>query len=961
MALSWNEIKSRALNFSKEWADETSENAEAKTFWDEFFQIFGLSRRRVASFEYRVTKENRSGGFIDLLWKGQLLVEHKSAGKNLDMAYQQAIDYFPGLKDYELPKYICVCNFQQFRLKDLDENVEYEFELKDIVNNVQHFGFIAGYKKKTYKDQDPANIEAAYLMGKLHDELESSGYKGHELEVYLVRILFLLFAEDTSIFEKDLFRYFIENKTKEDGSDLGTELAQLFQVLNRPKEKRSKLLDEDLNAFPYVNGGLFEENLPIASFNTKMRETILECSALDWAKISPAIFGSLFQSVKNPEERRNLGAHYTSEKNILKLIKPLFLDDLYKEFKKVKGNKHQLRQFHKKLSTLKFLDPACGCGNFLVITYRELRILELKILKELHEEGQLVTRIDDIVWLNIDQFYGIEIDEWPARISEVAMWLIDHQMNMMLSEEFGQYFVRLPLEKTANIVNGNALRIDWDSLIEEKAINLSADITNIRQVNEPMEHYQTVNVFSKKVNIINGNKQITDIPYQSTGKFDYIIGNPPFVGKQFQDDGQKQDMDLIFKGIKGAGVLDYVTAWYVKAAQLIQNTKTKVAFVSSNSISQGEQVGILWNLLFKFYNIKIHFAHRTFKWNNEAKDNANVLVVIIGFANFNVENKLLYHYEKIIGEPQVINTKNINPYLMEGDDIILLSRRKPLCNVPKIIFGSMPNDGGHLILDEKEKNAIINDDKSIRKYIRRFMGGEELLNNKKRYCLWLDNVDIETIRKNKSLINRIEKVAEHRRDSKRPNTRKLASIPMLFGEIRQPKDDYIIIPLNTSSARYYLPIAINSNKIIASNLVSIIPKVDMYIFGVLSSLMHSSWMRYVCGRLGNGYRYSNTLVYNNFPWSPDPKEKNVKKVKEKAQLVLETRRKYPHSSLADLYDPLTMPADLLKAHKQLDKAVDLCYRSQPFSNESSRLEFLFDLYKKYTDGMFVEETKKKRK
>ncbi len=479
MPLSWNEIKERAVTLSKEWADTSNEDADAKPFLDAFFDVFGITRKRVSTFEHRVKKLDEKDGYIDLLWKGTILIEMKSRGKNLERAYQQAIDYTHGLKQHELPKYILVSDFEHFRLYDLEEDKHVEFKLRDLVLNVQHFGYILGYQKKVYKEQDPANIKAAELMGKLHDRLKEIGYTGHPLEVYLVRILFLLFSEDTTIFNKQQFQDYIEQRTNEDGSDLAAKLQELFQVLNTPKENRYKNLDEQLADFPYVNGKLFEELLPMASFDSKMRHALLECCYIDWSKISPAIFGSMFQSVMNPVERRNLGAHYTSETNILKLIKPLFLDDLWREFKNMKGNKNKLPEFHKKLSTLKFLDPACGCGNFLVITYRELRLLELEILRELYKSDQRFLNIGDIIWLNIDQFYGIEYEEFPARIAEVAMWLIDHQMNMIISNEFGQYFARLPLKTSAKIVNGNALKTDWESIVSKSDLSFYLAIRHL--------------------------------------------------------------------------------------------------------------------------------------------------------------------------------------------------------------------------------------------------------------------------------------------------------------------------------------------------------------------------------------------------------------------------------------------------------------------------------------------------
>ncbi|WP_043999948.1 DNA methyltransferase, partial [Microcystis aeruginosa] len=578
MPLSWNEIKNRAIAFQKEWEGETSEKAESQSFWNDFFNVFGISRRRVASFEQPIKKADNKQGFIDLLWKGTILVEHKSKGKDLEKATQQAKDYFPNLKEHELPRYILVSDFQRFKLYDLDSGNQWEFELSNFVDNVHLFDFIAGYEKRVYKDEDPVNIQAAELMGKLHDCLKEIGYMGHNLEVYLVRLLFCLFADDTGIFNKGIFWEYIDLHTKEDGSDLAMHIDAIFQVLNTPEDKRLKNLDENLTQFPYINGKLFEESLPLAAFDSKMRVMLLEACAFDWGKISPAIFGSMFQAVMNPKERRNLGAHYTSEKNIQKVIKPLFLDDLHREFEKIKGNRNKLLEFQKKIANLYFLDPACGCGNFLIITYRELRDLEILVLQELDKldkTGQLVTDISAIIQVDVNQFAGIEYDEFAVRVAEVAMWLIDHQMNIKVSNTFGQYFVRLPLKKAAKIVHGNALRIDWEEIVSKEKLN-------------------------------------------------FILGNPPFVGKQLQNADQKADMNHVLGDIKGAGVLDYVTAWYIKASEFIQNSLIRCALVSTNSISQGEQVGVLWQELYQKYKIKIHFAHRTFSWSNEAKGNAAV-------------------------------------------------------------------------------------------------------------------------------------------------------------------------------------------------------------------------------------------------------------------------------------------------------------------------------------------------
>lgn len=959
MALSWNEIKDRALHFSKEWEGTTNEDADAKPFLVEFFNIFGVSSKRVSSFEYRVKRLDSSDGYIDLLWKGVILIEMKSWKKSLEKAYNQAIDYFPGLKEHELPKYILVCDFETFRLYNLEDNSIVEFKLNELVNNVQHFGFISGYQKKVYKEQDPANIKAAELMGKLHDRLEEIGYSGHPLEVYLVRILFCLFADDTNIFQKQQFQDFIEQRTNEDGSDLASKLQELFQVLNTHEEKRFKNIDEQLAAFPYVNGKLFEENLPVASFDSKMRQALLNCCYIDWSNISPAIFGSMFQSVMNPKERRNLGAHYTSETNILKLIKPLFLDELWEEFESLKNNKSRLIDFHLKLSRLTFLDPACGCGNFLVITYRELRLLELEVLRSLNKSGQMETDINHLVWLDVDMMHGIEYEEFPARIAEVAMWLIDHQMNMLVSAEFGHYLIRLPLKKAAKIVHGNALQIDWNDLLSKKSVNITSDNTVVT-LKEPYFEYTSVNIKTRNLTIIdNRHPEPDNVNIRS--KYDYILGNPPFVGKSNQSPEQKRDMDKLFGGFKGAGVLDYVTAWYVKAAQLIQNTNTKAAFVSTNSITQGEQVGVLWNILFNYFKIKIHFAHRTFKWRNEAKGNAAVYVVIIGFANFDIPEKKIYDYESVKDEPQERFVKNINPYLIEGKEVLLLSRSTSLCRVNNLVAGNKPVDGGFLLFSDDEKNEFIIKEPQSAKYFKHLISAKEYLNKENRWCLWLQDCPPDELKNMPMTIQRIKSVKEFRNESNKRATREAAAFPSLFVERRLSKSNFVFIPLTSSENRKYIPLDFFTKDFIINNSASMLPEATLFEFGVLSSIMHMIWVKSVCGRLEGRFRYSNEIVYNNYPWPENPTDKQVKAIEEKAQKVLDVRKEFPNSSLADLYDPLTMPPALVKAHNELDKAVDLAYRPQPFTSEANRMVYLFELYEKYTANLFTEEKPKRRK
>ncbi|WP_414527668.1 class I SAM-dependent DNA methyltransferase [Nodularia chucula] len=911
MPLSWNEIKQRAIAFSKEWESETSEKSESQSFWNEFFNVFGISRRRVGSFELPIKKADNKQGFIDLLWKGMILVEHKSRGKDLDKATQQAKDYFPNLKEDELPKYILVSDFQKFRLYDLDTNETKEFELQDFVNHVHLFGFIAGYEKRVYKDEDPVNIKAAELMGKLHDLLKEIGYIGHDLEVYLVRLLFCMFADYTGIFNRGIFREYLDLHTKEDGSDLAMHIASIFHILNTPNEKRLKNLDENLAQFPYVNGKLFEETVQPAAFDKQMRKMLLKACGCDWGQISPAIFGSMFQAVMNQTERRNLGAHYTSEKNIQKLIKPLFLDDLYAEFEKAKGSKGKLETLHQKIANLHFLDPACGCGNFLIITYRELRDLELEILKELYRKHKSFLDVGLFIKVDVDQFAGIEYDEFAVRVAEVAMWLIDHQMNVKVSNEFGQYFVRLPLKKAAKILHGNSLRIDWESIVVKEKLN-------------------------------------------------FILGNPPFVGKHLQNAKQKADMQEIFAGVKGAGVLDYVAAWYIKSAQIIQNTDIRCGFVSTSSISQGEQVGILWQELYSKYKIKIHFAHRTFSWSNEAKANAAVHCVIIGFGLQDIENKRIFDYVDIKGEPTEKRIRNINPYLAEGNDLVILKRTKPICNVSSMLAGNKAIDGGNLIFNDEEKYKFIQEEPLAAKYFKQFIGSEEFINGKSRWCLWLVNAQPQELKKMPLVMKRIENVRQLRSVSPDKKARFLADYPTTFRDKHNP-DSAIIVPLVSSENRKYVPFGFIDKTIVPSNLCSFIADSSFYLFGVLTSEMHMTWVKYVCGRLESRFRYSNTIVYNNYPFPENVSDKQKQKVETAAQAVLDTRAKYTDSSLADLYDPLTMPPDLVKAHKALDKAVDLCYRPQPFVSELNRIEYLFSLYEALSAPLLKVEKKKRSK
>jgi hypothetical protein len=879
MPLSWNEIRQNAIHFSRAWAGAAREQAEKQTFWNEFFEVFGLRRRQVASFEEPVKNLGGDYGFIDLFWRA-------------------------GRQD-EVPRYVIVCDFARLALHDLEpedgRTAVIEFPLADLHKHIHAFAFIPGYKQHKFEDQDPINLRAVGIMGALHDTLEAGGYTGHDLERFLVRILFCLFAEDTGIFEREAFRLYIENSTRPDGSDLGPHLARLWEVLNTPPEKRQKNLDETLAALPYVNGALFAESLRFADFNRDMRNALLACTRFDWSQISPAIFGSLFQAVMDPRERRQIGGHYTSERDILKVIRVLFLDRLREEFQRVRKNKNQVRAFHDKLAGLRFLDPACGCGNFLVITYRELRLLEIEVIQALHGSTQKALDIQHISRLDVDAFYGIEIREWPVRIAEVAMWLMDHQMNIRLSEAFGQYFVRLPLRHSPTIVCGNALRLDWKAILP---------------------------------------------PDQCS----YVLGNPPFVGKKARNAEQQADMEVVFGKLRGSGVLDYVCCWYLRAAQYIKDTPIEVAFVSTNSITQGEQPGVLWPILFRDYQLKIHFAHRTFPWESEARGKAHVHVVIIGFGSQDKAGKVIYDYESNGKKVTANKASHISPYLVQGSDATLENREKPVGSVPEIQFGNMPNDNGNFLLTDAEKTDFLRAEPGATPYIRPFLSAKEYLNGAKRWCLWLKDAPSKDVRDLKKIRERVEAVRLYRLASKREATLSLAGFPTLFGEIRQPESGYVLIPRHSSENRSYIPLSYFGPKNIIGDSCLFVPKATRFHFGVLSSAMHMAWVRQVCGRLKSDFRYSAKLVYNNYPWPESPSEKQRAAVEAAAQAVLEAREEHlsKGATLAELYDPLAMPPKLVKAHAALDRAVDRCYRGQAFTSERQRVEFLFALYEKLT-------------
>lgn len=928
MPLSWNEIKHRAITFAKEWKDETREDAEAKSFWDDFFNVFGQKRRHLASYEDAVKKLSGDWGYIDLLWPGVMLAEHKSAGKDLGKAHAQGMEYIRALidsgREQEVPRYLIVSDFQRIAIHDLEPEEDpdaplfkrlppsVEFPLADFHKHIRHFFFIAGYKQHKLNPEDPANEEATRLMCDLHDALEAGDYgtdatgkAGHELKQFLVRLLFCLFAEDNGIFATKSFQFYLEDRTAADGSDLGPKLHELFEVLNTPPEKRQKHLDADLAEFPYINGQLFAERLALPAFTSAMREKLLACCQFSWDTISPAVFGSLFQAVMDSKERRQIGAHYTAERNILKLVRSLFLDDLRAEFARAKalkiGKAQRLTELQKRLAGLRFLDPACGCGNFLVITYRELRALELEILAALHGKQQEMTLedVNKLSLLDVDQMYGIEIEEFPARIAETALWLTDHQANVALGLLFTQNYLRIPLRKSPHIHVANALRKDWKEVLAPE-------------------------------------------------KCSYVLGNPPFVGKKEQTPEQKADMDAVWGNVQGAGVLDIVTCWHRLAAEYIQGTGASVAFVSTNSITQGEQVSVLWPFLLSRYQIKIHFAHRTFAWESEARGKAHVHCVIIGFGNSDVPEKRLYDYDHDPLDPSVSVVRNISPYLIEGNETVATKQTRPIANVPAMVFGTKLVDDGHFVLDAEERAALLKDYPAMARYIRPFIGGEEFLNGGERWVLWLTNANPADLRACPPVLERIERVRAFRAASKKAPTVELAKTPAAVGEDRQPSSDYLLFPKVSSERRVYVPLGFLPKTTIANGSSLVVPNAEAYHFGVLSSAMHMAWMRQVCGRMKSDYQYSVSIVYNTYPWPEAPTPAQKAAVEKAAQAVLEARAGFPGSTLADLYDPLAMPAALAAAHTALDKAVDKCYRDTPFPSDRARVEYLFALYEKLT-------------
>lgn len=908
MRLSWNEIRARAARFAEEWKDARYERGESQTFYNEFFDVFGVTRRRVASFEEPVRRLGDKRGFIDLFWKGVLMVEQKSAGQNLQRAKEQALDYFPGLREDELPRFILVSDFQWFELYDLDDGTNIRFALSELPRRIEAFAFILGVQKRTFRDQDPVNIRASELMGELHDALKSSGFDGHPLERFLVRLLFCLFADDTGIFDRDIFADLVMERTSRDGSDVGQWLTHLFQVLNTPLERRQKALDEDLARFPYVNGELFAEQLSTPAFNATMRMLLIQACEFNWDAISPAIFGSLFQSVMSAGARRAQGAHYTTEKNILKVIQPLFLDDLRSEFERLKGRRDsgrraEMLRFQKRLGALRFLDPACGCGNFLIIAYRELRALEIDVLKEIRTDSQLELDVAKLSVIDVDQFFGIEIGEFPARIAEVALWMMDHIMNNRLSLEFGESYARIPLRATPHICHQDALEMDWNEILPAHDC-------------------------------------------------DYVLGNPPFGGAKYQSQEQRAQVRRVAHLGGSGGTLDFVAAWYIKAGHYVRGSKARIGFVATNSITQGEQVAQLWPILFDRCHLEITFAHRTFAWGSDARGVAHVHVVIIGLSNRDQAPaaKRLFTYNDINGDPTESSHLALTPYLFDASGLtnrhlVVEEASNQLCGMPKLVIGSKPIDGGNFILDEHEMADLLDREPRAAAYLHPFVGSEEFINGGDRWILALGDADPRELRTMPEVMKRIADVKRFRLQSRSEPTRQLAATPTRFHVTVIPTRSFLAIPEVSSERREYVPIGWIQPPTIPSNLVRVMLDAELWHFGVLTSRMHMAWLRYIGGRLESRYRYSIGIVYNTFPW-PTMSEVQKQAIGNFAQGVLDARNSFPGATLADLYDPDLMKPTLRRAHDRLDRAVERLYRNEPFTDDRDRVEHLFRLYER---------------
>lgn len=929
--LSINAIRERCVKFAYDWSDCVGdEKQDGHEFMRELMKCFGITKRKAISYERRSNRASTGRqGYIDALIPGKALIEMKSAGKDLDKAEEQALDYIHDLADVETPRLLIISDFRRIRIVDLDSEIatdgsgdagRTEFRLAQLPDHVDDLKFLAGYGMVQVgsREQEEASIRAARVMADLYEALDGSGYSDHEASIFLIRTLFCLYGDDAGLWERDLFTEFLETRTREDGSDLGAQLAVLYQTLKTPMERRQSTLDELTARFPYVNGGIFEEQLNIPSFSSTMRDELMRACAFDWSGISPAVFGSLFQAVKSPEARRELGEHYTSETNILKTLGPLFLDDLRERFAEHTHDLAKLKELRQELRDLRIMDPACGCGNFLVVAYRELRHLDTEILKRIRElelarkdndEFQATIFFDDQgesadITVQLDHFFGIEIEEWPARIAQTALHLAHHQANREMERLLGQAPSILPLKASAHITIGNALRTEWT------------------QVCPPSPYVR-------------------------------IVGNPPFIGQYMRSEEQTDDLRFVW-GDGYDGYLDYVTGWFIKASHYFQSVPNggRFAFVSTNSIAQGVPVVALFRPLLEG-SWRIRFAHQTFAWTSEAPGAAAVHCVITGFDRGAPHEKapaLLFTYSSPKSQPAVAPVEHISPYLIEGANIFIEARTRPLSPIlPEVRFGSKPADGGNLIVEMEDYREFL-EDPIASKYLRPFSNARELLHGLNRWCLWMagSNFDSRDIQRSLLLKERVSACKEFRLNSRKKATNESAKTAHLFQENHQPTVPFVAIPRVISESRHFYTVAHLDEETIASDALFTALDPDGFLFAIISSSMFITWQRAVGGHMKSDLRFSNKIVWNTLPL-PEVSDKLRTEIIAAGQGVLDARAEQPGASLADMYNPLAMAPSLLKAHRVLDRVVDRAFGARKaLETNEQRLAILFKRYQEMT-------------
>ena len=962
-----------AADFSQRWKGKGYEKGESQLFWTELltevFDVENPSEFIRYEEQVKVDKTNFIDGHIPAT---KVLIEQKSLGRDLRKGsvqsdgsvlnpFQQAKRYVANMPLSQHPRWVVACNFAEFLVYDMEQpNCEPEqILLENLGKEYYRLRFLVDVRSEHLTREMEVSMKAGEIVGVMYDALlkqygDNSPETLRWLNILCVRLVFCLYAEDAGVFTRDQFHDYLVHY---EADDIRNALIRLFEVLNTPLDKRSKYLKDDLKAFPYTNGGLFEGEIEIPQFTDELKHILLQNASLDfdWSEISPTIFGAVFESTLNPDTRRSGGMHYTSIENIHKVIDPLFLNDLRSELdvileeKVEKQRQKKLLQYQDKLASLKFLDPACGSGNFLTETYLSLRRLENEAIRERYHGQMIMGEFLNPIKVSIHQFYGIEINDFAVTVATTALWISEAQM-LAETEKIVRHDIDfLPLKSYSNIKEGNALRLSWTEwetdeqnpiIIAKKSNIYPISESKMDVVAEPVVKYGEVDIYSEEISI----RATAPKPTTYHVEFDYIMGNPPFVGYSLQSKEQKDDLVNVCVGC-GKNI-DYVAGWYYKAAKVVQNVNTHVALVSTNSITQGEQVASIWKNLIDLYGIHIDFAYRTFRWDSEATLKAHVHCVVVGFSkqseNQNKPNYIFDNEKKIIAS-------NINPYLIDAPSIFIGKRKKPISDVPEIQKGSIPVDDGNLIIEAEEYDDFIKREPNATKFIHKYVGAKEFLHNLPRYCLWLLDASPNEINQLPIVRERIKMTRNFRLSSTKEATRKYADFPTRFMEIRQPKTNYILIPSHSSEQRRYIPMGFMSPEIICSNANLMIPNATLYHFGVLESNVHMAWMRAVCGRLEMRYRYSNDIVYNNFPW-PSPTDAQKVKIEQTAQAILDARAKYPNSSLADLYDELTMPPELRKAHQDNDRAVMQAYGFLVKSSftESMCVAELFKLYQELT-------------